>query len=39
MCFGKAIVHEYPCHQNCVLKSQRKLKVTKIDQKTPQYKT
>lgn len=25
MCFGKAIVHEYPCHQNCVLKSQRKL--------------
>lgn len=25
MSFGKAIVHEYPCHQNCVLKSQRKL--------------
>lgn len=37
MCFGKAIVHEY--HQNCVLKSQRRLKVTKIDRKTPQYKT
>lgn len=37
MCFGKAIVHEY--HQNCVLKSQRQLKVTKIDRKTPQYKT
>lgn len=36
MCSGKAIVHEY--HQNCVLKSQRKLKVTKIDRKTPQYK-